>query len=41
MSPDMKKQVEWLIRCIDTADYFEIGVIRIDPIIRIKEDKRR
>ena len=30
---DMKKQVDWIIRCIKMAEYFKVGSIRIDPVI--------
>jgi sugar phosphate isomerase/epimerase len=36
--PDMKKQVEWILRCVDAAEHFNVRVIRIDPIIHVQRE---
>jgi len=35
---DMTAQIEWIIRCIDAAEYLKVKAIRIDPIIKTDRD---
>ena len=35
---DMKNQIDWIIRCVDIAEYFNTSSIRIDPIIQTERE---
>jgi len=35
---NMTRQIEWIIRCIEAAEYFKVKAVRIDPIIKTDRD---
>ncbi len=35
---DLKGQIDWIMKCIDSAEYFNVSAIRIDPVIRVERE---
>ena len=35
---DMKRQTDWIIRCIEVTEHFGAAAIRIDPVIKTEEE---